>query len=75
MVIHELNLAAKYADHIVGMRAGKVMFEGAPCDVFNESNLRALYDIEPEILRDPARGYPVCIDYARVESAEPVVYA
>ena len=49
------------------------MFEGAPCDVFNEANLRALYDIEPEILRDPARDYPVCIDYARAEPANPVV--
>lgn len=75
VVIHELNLAAKYADHIVGMRAGKVVFEGAPCDVFNVANLRALYDIEPEILRDPARGYPVCVDYARVVSANPVVCA
>ena len=66
VVIHELNLAAKYADRIVGMRAGRVVFEGAPRDVFNEDNLRALYDIEPEILRDEVRGYPVCIDYARV---------
>ena len=65
VVIHELNLAAKYADRIVGMRAGEVMFEGTPRDVFTEDNLRALYDIEPEILRDEARGYPVCVDYAR----------
>ena len=67
VVIHELNLAAKYADRIVGMRAGRVVFEGAPRDVFNEDNLRALYDIEPEILRDEVRGYPVCIDCARVK--------
>lgn len=66
VVIHELNLAAKYADHIVGMRAGKVMFEGSPCEVFKEDNLRSLYDIEPEILHDPRRGYPVCVDYTRI---------
>ena len=71
VVIHELNLAAKFADHIVGMKAGQIQFEGAPGEVINEENLRNLYDIEAEIERDPARGYPVCVDYARagVETA------
>jgi iron complex transport system ATP-binding protein len=64
VVIHELNLAAKFADHIVGMKAGQVRFEGAPEQVFTEKNLRELYDIDAQILRDPARGYPVCVDYA-----------
>ena len=64
VVIHELNLAAKFADHIVGMKAGQVRFEGAPSEVFTEANLRDLYDIDAEILRDPARGYPVCVDYS-----------
>lgn len=70
VVIHELNLAAKYADCIVGMRDGRIMFQGAPADVFNEQNLRALYDIDAQILRDPDRGYPVCVDYARAASAD-----
>lgn len=67
VVIHELNLAAKFADNIVGMKAGQIQFEGAPADVVNEENLRTLYDIDAEIVRDPARGYPVCVDYRRAE--------
>lgn len=66
VVIHELNLAAKFADHIVGMKAGQVCFEGAPSEVFVEENLRDLYDIDAEIMRDAPRGYPVCVDYSLV---------
>ena len=68
VVIHELNHAAKYADHIIGMKAGQIQFEGAPNDVVTEANLRTLYDIDAEIMRDPARGYPVCVDYSRTEA-------
>ena len=68
VVIHELNHAAKYADHIIGMKAGQIQFEGAPNEVVNEANLRTLYDIDAEIMRDPARGYPVCVDYSRAKA-------
>lgn len=46
------------------MKAGQMRFEGAPAEVFTEDNLRDLYDIDADILRDPARGYPVCMDYS-----------
>ena len=36
MVLHELNLAARYADHLVVMAAGRVVAEGAPADLSND---------------------------------------
>ena len=66
MVIHELNHAAKFADHIIGMRQGRILFEGNPNDVIHVENLRKLYEIEAVLIQNEKKGYPVCIDYSRM---------
>ena len=68
MVIHELNHAAKFADHIIGMRQGRILFEGNPNDVIHVENLRKLYEIEAVLIQNEKKGYPVCIDYSRKQS-------
>ena len=68
MVIHELNHAAKFADHIIGMRQGRILFEGSPNDVIHVENLRKLYEIEAVLIQNEKKGYPVCIDYSRKQS-------
>lgn len=70
MVLHELNQAAKFADHIIGMKKGEVLFEGAPCDVITEDNLRNLYHIEAALQKNEEKGYPICIDYELVKDDE-----
>ncbi len=62
MVIHELNLACKFADNIIGMKKGEVMFMGSPKDVITKDNLRSLYDIDATLINE--KGYPVCTDYS-----------
>lgn len=64
MVIHELNHASKFADHIIGMRKGEVIFEGAPIDVITKDNLRRLYEIDAQLIIDQENGYPLCMDYS-----------
>ncbi len=64
MVLHELNNAAKFATHLVGMKKGKVIFEGRPIDVITKENLRALYGIEAQLQLDPTATYPICIDFS-----------
>lgn len=66
MVIHELNHASKFAHHIVGMKEGRILFEGKPGDVITKENLRDLYEIEATLLEDGENTYPVCIDYTRM---------
>ena len=70
MVLHELNQAVKFADHIIGMKKGEVLFEGAPCDVITEDNLRNLYHIEAALQKNEEKGYPICIDYELVKDDE-----
>lgn len=66
MVIHELNHATKFADHIIGMKKGKVLFEGAPNEVITVENLKALYEIEAVLTTSQSGDYPICMDYSLV---------
>lgn len=70
MVIHELNHATKFADHIIGMKKGKVLFEGAPNEVITVENLKALYEIEAVLTTSQSGAYPICMDYSLVREQE-----
>lgn len=43
MVLHDINLACRFADRVVGIRAGQVLFDGTPEDVVTGASLEALY--------------------------------
>lgn len=66
MVIHELNNAARFADHMIGVKSGKVICEGEPSQVFTKENLRELFNIDAEIVNDPRNNKPVCLTYDMV---------
>lgn len=64
MVLHELNHAAKFADHIIGLKKGTLIFEGAPMEVITKENLNKLYDINAQLMYDTTQSYPICFDYS-----------
>ncbi len=66
VVIHELNHAAKFGDHIVGLKNGEVLFEGTPEDVICRENLRNLYEIDAVLVNQKEKGYPICMDYSLI---------
>ncbi|MBE0406283.1 MULTISPECIES: iron ABC transporter ATP-binding protein [unclassified Psychrobacter] len=51
LVIHDINFAANYSDHIVALKNGTLSFSGSSEQVVTESNLSELYDLEFEIIR------------------------
>lgn len=63
MVIHDLNHAARFADYMVSIRAGKIMKEGSPADVMCQDVLRDVFHIDANIVMDPRTGKPVCLTY------------
>ncbi|WP_296646763.1 ABC transporter ATP-binding protein [Romboutsia sp. 13368] len=63
MVIHELNNAARFADHMIGVKKGKVVCEGTAHEVMTKENLRELFNIDAEIVEDPRNNKPVCLTY------------
>jgi iron complex transport system ATP-binding protein len=59
LVLHDLSTACRHADHLVAMRAGRVVAEGPPAVVVTPELVRDLYGVEAAVLSDPATGSPV----------------
>ncbi|GAA1738385.1 ABC transporter ATP-binding protein [Isoptericola hypogeus] len=65
MVLHELNLAARYADHLVVMSAGKVVGQGEPSAVLTEESVRDAFGLEARVVPDPVSGTPLVVPVGR----------
>ena len=61
MVLHDLGLAARYADHLVAMRAGVVAAQGAPADVLTEEMVREVFALDARVIADPESGTPLVV--------------
>ncbi|MFE3453334.1 ABC transporter ATP-binding protein [Nonomuraea sp. NPDC059194] len=61
MVLHDLNLAARYADRLVAMRAGKVVAAGTPHEVLTEDLLSEVFDLDAMVIADPVAGTPLVV--------------
>lgn len=65
MVLHELNLAARYADHLVVMSAGRIVAEGAPEAVLTAGIVRDAFGLEARVIADPVSGSPLVVPIGR----------
>lgn len=64
MVLHELNNAMKFADYLIGVKEGEVVFRGKPLDVITNENLYTLYGIDAKLQLDETGQYPICVDFS-----------
>jgi iron complex transport system ATP-binding protein len=65
LVIHDLNLACRYADHLVAMSAGRIRVVGRPVDVVSSEMVRDIFGVDCRVLPDPATGTPIVIPVAQ----------
>jgi iron complex transport system ATP-binding protein len=63
MVMHDLNLAARYAHHVIALKDGQVIASGTPAELMTAEMLRNVFGIEAHIICDPRHGSPMCIAY------------
>ncbi|WP_111412356.1 ABC transporter ATP-binding protein [Billgrantia lactosivorans] len=61
VVLHDLNLAAAYADVLVMLREGRIVHSGPPEAVFTAANLKQVFDLDADVMRAPNTGRPVCV--------------
>ena len=71
MVLHDLNLAARFSDHMIAIRSGKIIKYGSPEEVITPDVLREAFSIDADIVREPRTGRPVCITYDLLSHAIP----
>jgi len=76
MVLHDLNLAARYADHLVAVKAGQVYAAGAPEAVLDATLVREVFSMDSQVVPDPVTGRPLVLPISRhhcsVDRREPV---
>ncbi|WP_081743848.1 ABC transporter ATP-binding protein [Eisenbergiella tayi] len=63
LVIHDLNLAARFSDRMIAMREGKVLHEGTPEEIMTPTVLEEVFSLKACISKDPWTGRPTCVTY------------
>lgn len=65
MVLHDLNLAARYADELVAMSAGRIVASGAPADILTPELVESVFGIRSHVILDPVSGTPLVVPIGR----------
>jgi iron complex transport system ATP-binding protein len=65
IVMHDLNLACRYADHVIAMKNGGIVAEGAPADVIDATVVSDVFGLQCEVVPDPICGTPMIVPRGR----------
>lgn len=65
MVLHDLNQACRYADHVIAMKAGAIAAEGAPAEVITAQTVEDVFGLRCQVATDPVSGTPMIIPVSR----------
>jgi len=75
MVLHDLNLACRYADHIVALADKKIYAQGRPEEIITEQLVRDVFQMESRIIADPVYGTPMLIPFGKGRKVAETRYA
>ena len=75
MVLHDLNQAARYSDHLVAVCDGRVVASGAPSDVLTPDLVADVFSVRCRVLTDPDSGTPLIVPVARLQRTPPAAAA
>ncbi|MGV9281377.1 ABC transporter ATP-binding protein [Streptomyces sp. NPDC003730] len=71
-VLHDLNHAARYATHLIALRGGEVVAEGAPKDIVTADLVERVFGLRCQVIDDPETGTPLVVPAARKRRTDPV---
>ena len=57
-VFHDINSAAIFSDKIVVMKDGEIKYQGTPKEIFKETLMKEIFDIEVYIIEHPIKKIP-----------------
>ncbi|KID29075.1 ABC transporter ATP-binding protein [Prauserella rugosa] len=60
-VLHDINQACRFADHLVAMKDGRVVAEGAAADIVDAALIKDVFDLPSVITPDPVSGTPMVV--------------
>ncbi len=65
LVLHDLNLAARYADHLIALKAGQIVAQGNPAEVVTAELVEQVFGLSCEVIADPLTGTPLVLPRPR----------
>lgn len=65
MVLHDINLSARYADHIFALHNGKLVAEGEPSQVITGTLVKDIFGLDCTVIKDPIAGSPMVVPKGR----------
>lgn len=65
MVLHDINLSARYADYIFALHQGKLMAEGVPSKIITSALVKDIFGLNSTVINDPISGSPLVVPIGR----------
>ncbi|ENH96200.1 iron ABC transporter ATP-binding protein [Gracilibacillus halophilus YIM-C55.5] len=65
MVLHDINLSARYADHIFALKQGQLLAEGEPSKVMTSALIKEIFGLDCTVIKDPISGSPSIVPIGR----------
>ncbi|KMK75231.1 ABC transporter ATP-binding protein [Alkalihalobacillus pseudalcaliphilus] len=65
MVLHDLNLASRYADHMIAVKDKGIYVQGKPEEVVTKVMVKEVFQLDADIISDPLFGTPLCIPHGK----------
>ena len=65
MVLHDINLSARYADYIFALKSGRLLYEGNPEEVITAESILDIFGLDCMVIKDPISGSPFTIPKGR----------
>jgi len=59
MVLHDINMAAKFSDHLIALHSGNVIAQGKPKDIMKVDVLKQIYGMDLALFAHPTSGHPI----------------
>lgn len=65
MVLHDINLSARYADYLFALKKGVLIAEGTPSSIVNVNLIKDVFNMDCQVINDPVSGTPFIIPIGR----------
>lgn len=61
VVLHDINMAARYCDHLVALHSGRLLMQGSPTELMTDSNLECIYGLPMTVMAHPQQQAPIAV--------------
>lgn len=61
IVLHDVNMAARYCDRLIALHSGQVLADATPAELMKDATLEAIYGIPMQVMTHPSGQYPLAV--------------